>query len=337
MKIGLLTFLLSRSLDYEELVDWAGANGFEALEVDVDCSVFGQNRVLLPVEELLSGGKAALAKYTEPLKRNNIDIGSFLSYGPSKLDPDPEVRKKAQNDLKDHIRAASLLGVPVVTTNVGSHIKRDDGSKLNPWGIYFHGLPNPRNSERMREGFEVFAENYLPLAAFAQQNGVKIAFEPAPVGGGAGAVAHSPESFDELFKLADHPALGINFDPSQFVWQGIDYLSYAARLAREKRIFSCHAKDTEIVQSRVKYAGYLSSGWWRFRLPGWGEVNWVELIKTLRDNGYDRVMNLESEDIFAGWEFDDKGRILDIERAKRGCLLGKEYLIQALRIACERE
>ena len=45
-----------------------------------------------------------------------------------------------------------------------------------------------------------------------------------------------------------------------FIWPGIDYLAYAGRLAREGRIFSCHAKDTEIVEEGVKVTGILSDG-----------------------------------------------------------------------------
>ena len=340
MKFGMLTFLLSRNLEYEEVIGWAGANGFECLEIDVACSAFPKKRALLNMPDLLAGGKSALQKFTEPLRRHNLKINSFFNYGPNKLDCEPNTRKKAQDGLRETIKAAALLSVPVVVTNIGSHLKHAGVDNLNPlhtvinpWGIYYHGISHPEGERLMKEGFEVFAENYLPLASFAQDYNVKIAFEPSPFGGGAGAVAYSPETFDNLFKIANHPALGLNFDVSHLVWQGIDYISYAAILAREGRIFSCHAKDTEINWSRVKYAGFLADSWWRFRMPGWGEVDWPELIKTLRASGYDGALVLEPEDPYLGWKFDENGKTKDIELAKKGYLMGLQYLRHAALVA----
>jgi sugar phosphate isomerase/epimerase len=340
MKIGMLTFLLSGHLNFDEMVQWAGENEFECLEVDVACSTSQGKKAMLNLPDLLTGGKSALRKVQEPLQRYNLTINSFLNYGPNKLDPDPETRRQAQEGLREAIRAASLLSVPIVVTNIGSPFRHVTGGSaipapaiINPWGIYYHGIPNVDGSRLMEEGYQVFAENYLPLAEFAQENGVRIAFEPSPVGGGAGAVASSPETFDRLFNVAGHPALGLNYDASHMVWQGIDYLAYAARLAQEGRIFSFHAKDTEINQARIRYAGYLADGWWRFRSPGWGVINWPELIKTLRENGYDGAMILEPEDPYLGWEFDKDGKTKDVELAKKGILMGAQYLRHALAIA----
>lgn len=327
MKIGLLTSALSRNLGYAEVIDWAGANGFESLEVDIGVSAFPDRHMLLNVSELLSGGKAALDAATEPLKRNDISIGSFFFYGLNNLHPDLEVRTKVLGGLRDSIRAAALMGVPVIVTAAGSPVPyRPDRSRLNPWGIYYLGSVNAEGRRIRQEGYQIFAETYLPIADFAQANGVKIAFEPSAVGGGAGAVAHSPETFDELFKVADHPCLGMNFDPSHWLWQEIDYLSYAARLAREGKIFSCHGKDNEILSERIAYSGILGDGWWRHRIPGFGQVKWAELIHALQQNGYDRVINVEHEDPLFGFQFDAEGKIVDIELAKQAFLSGLAYL-----------
>jgi sugar phosphate isomerase/epimerase len=66
------------------------------------------------------------------------------------------------------------------------------------------------------------------------------------------------------------------------VWQGIDYIQ--AIYDYGDRIFHIHAKDMEInrkVLTRVGIIGQafgetvgLGHGWWRARLPGWGEIDW---------------------------------------------------------------
>lgn len=195
------------------------------------------------------------------------------------------------------------------------------------------GYPSPEGDRLLKEGLEVFAENYVPLADFAQQHGVKIAFEPSALGGGHGAVAHSPETFDALFAVADHPALGINFDPSHLLWQGIDVVDYAAQLAKEGRIFSCHGKDTEVVWSRLRYVGVMGEGWWRHRLPGWGPTSWVDLIKVLLDAGFDAGINIEHEDRFFGHGNMRRGEEGDPELMREGYVLSLQYLKHARRIA----
>jgi sugar phosphate isomerase/epimerase len=44
-------------------------------------------------------------------------------------------------------------------------------------------------------------------------------------------------------------------------------------------------------------------GWWRYRVPGLGEVDWVRLIDTLYEGGFDGVLSVEHEDpVWGGTE-----------------------------------
>ncbi|MDX6325757.1 MAG: hypothetical protein QOK15_2111, partial [Nocardioidaceae bacterium] len=38
------------------------------------------------------------------------------------------------------------------------------------------------------------------------------------------------------------------------------------------------------------------SGWWRYRVPGLGEVDWRRLIDVLYEGGYDGFISVEHED-----------------------------------------
>jgi sugar phosphate isomerase/epimerase len=37
-------------------------------------------------------------------------------------------------------------------------------------------------------------------------------------------------------------------------------------------------------------------GWWRYRAPGLGDVDWSRLIEVLREGGFDGVLSVEHED-----------------------------------------
>jgi len=104
-----------------------------------------------------------------------------------------------------------------------------------------------------------------------------------------------------IFETVPAENFGLNFDPSHLVWQGIDHLKAVEVFA--DRIFHVHAKDTEIVAHKLAWVGNLcGAGWWRYCIPGYGEVNWGVFIARLRDNGYDNTLSIEHEDRALGRE-----------------------------------
>jgi len=56
-----------------------------------------------------------------------------------------------------------------------------------------------------------------------------------------------------------------------------------------------------VFEDRLKSAGFFSGGWWRYRLPGYGCVDWHKFTSLLKENGYDGAICVEHEDpIFSG-------------------------------------
>ena len=153
-------------------------------------------------------------------------------------------------------------------------------------------------------------------------------------------IAISPEVWDEMYKVVPSKALGIELDPSHMVWQGIDYIQ--AIYDYGDRIFHIHAKDMEInrrVLNRVGILGQafgetigLGHGWWRARLPGWGEIDWPKFITALIEVNYRGNIDIEHEDdVFAAAhakeKIDTESGIVDAYgREEKGLILGYNTL-----------
>jgi sugar phosphate isomerase/epimerase len=193
------------------------------------------------------------------------------------------------------IQMCEALGVPVLTTLTGG----DPAKSLD-------------------QNLEDFAAVFREVAPAAADAGVRIAFENWP---GLGLVppigtvnfGFTPAVWERMFDAVPGDALGLEFDPSHLVWQQIDWLATLRRFAG--RVYHVHAKDTEIFADRLARDGFFSHGWWRYRIPGYGVVNWHALTSTLKEHGYDGGVCIEHEDpVFSG------------ERRAEGLRKGHDYL-----------
>jgi len=58
-----------------------------------------------------------------------------------------------------------------------------------------------------------------------------------------------------------------------------------------------------VLAHKKAYLGSQSGrGWWRYVIPGYGEINWGVYIARLKDNGFDGVLSIEHEDRALGRE-----------------------------------
>lgn len=187
--------------------------------------------------------------------------------------------------LKLVARVAGLLGVPVVTGFAGSPV----------WDKWYN-YPST-NEQAYEQGWQLFADRFNPILDVFRKEGVRFAFEVHPT-----EIAYNVETAERAVEVLEgRPEFGFNFDPSHLVWQGIDPVVAIKRLG--KRIYHVHAKDGEVQEDEVRRSGVLSSGSWtrpdrgfRFRVPGWGDVNWKRVLSALAVVGYDYVLSFEHED-----------------------------------------
>lgn len=286
MELGFLTSCLP-GLSLDEVVPWASRHGFRAIEVSAWPRRSGRDDKArhLPVE---SFNRANAAQIKELLAANRMRI-SALAFYENTLDPNTNRRKACISHLKQVIKASSMLDVNLVGTFVG-------------------GRPDKSPPENMKE----IGREFRGILAFAEDLGVKVMIENCPMVGWKkpgvpGNYAYSPELWEALFQEVPSPNFGINFDPSHLVWLGIDYRKAATDFG--PRIFHAHAKDCEVTSEGLFrfgiYGEQLSSnprnpGWWRYRIPGKGSVDWKAFVTTLQNAGYDDVLSIELED--PDWE-----------------------------------
>ena len=294
MYLGFLTVCLPH-IPLEELVPWASENGFKALEIG--CWPQKSDRDY----KSSSINVSTLTQKQANSIRNLFDSYglkiSSLAYYDNNLHPNPKTRKYIHNHLRKVIDTAQKLDIDLVGTFIG----RD---------------PNLNQDECFKQAQKVFKDHL----AYAKKKKVRLMIENCPMDGWqrpelAGNIMYSPETWEKMFKLCPNENFGLNLDPSHLYWLGIDYIG--AIKPFKKRIFHVHAKDTEILQNRLKTTGILGHGWWRYRMPGLGEINWRSFISALQENGYNGVLSTEHEDpIYHGSE----------EKVKKGLLLGRQYL-----------
>ncbi|MGC8631867.1 MAG: sugar phosphate isomerase/epimerase family protein [Thermoprotei archaeon] len=236
------------------------------------------------------------APYKESVKQLAKEKGleiSALGFYANYLDPDEKKRAANLGSAKAAIDFASANGIDLLCTFVG----RD------PW-------------KDVNDNLKLLEEEFAPLVDYADSKNIRVAFENCPMEKFPSGtnLAFSPEIWDEIFKR--FPKLGLELDPSHLVWQGINYV----RAARDygPKILHVHAKDTEVLSDKLSRSGIFGQGWWRYRIPGWGSIDWREFITALREGGYDGALDVEHEDpIFTGSE----------ERIKKGLKLGVSYLL----------
>ena len=175
----------------------------------------------------------------------------------------------------------------------------------------FIGRDQHRNFE---DNFLIVKEVWPEILNLAKELGVKVAIENCPMlfgpdqwPGGQNLMT-TPHNWRKIFEILDYDNLGINYDPSHFVWQMIDYVAPVYEF--KDRIFHVHFKDLKVIKSKLNQVGILAYplDFMAPKLPGLGDVNFSRFLSALTDIGYNGYACVEVED--RAFE-DTKERILD--------------------------
>jgi sugar phosphate isomerase/epimerase len=144
---------------------------------------------------------------------------------------------------------------------------------------------------------DAFIERWSEILDTFSECGVKFAHECHPK-----QYAYNTETAELTVRLLNaRPEWGFNLDPANLLLGGVDPTLFVQLLGN--RIYHVHAKDGELVPHNLRRSGLLAHGDWgridrgfRFRVPGWGDIEWKKLITELSLVGYDYVIAVEHED-----------------------------------------
>lgn len=299
MKLGLVSAILD-GMSFEEMIDFVSESGLECVEAACWPKGKAERRyagVSHIDTENLDEEKCRYIK--EYCRQRKVEI-SALAYYPNTMDPDPVKRKAYIHHLYTLIDAAAKLDVNMVTTFIGRDPKKP-----------------------VSENLELVKEIWPPILQYAKDKGVKIAIENCPMlftedewPGGQNLMT-TPVIWRKVFEILDYDNLGINYDPSHFIWQQIDYIRPIYEF--KDKIFHVHYKDIKLYPDKLEDVGIMATPlqYMSPKIPGLGDVDWGKYVSALTDIGYDGYTCIEVE---------DKAYEASLEDAKRAVIQSAGYL-----------
>ena len=206
----------------------------------------------------------------------------FDGFAPAAVHCNSKARTEwAVQQLKWAAKASRNLGLDAHVTFSGALL----------WPFMYPWPQRPAGLVEM--GFKELAARWKPILDVFDEQGVDACYELHP-----GEDLHDGISF-EMFveELKGHPRACINYDPSHFILQALDYLEFIDLY--HDRIKAFHVKDAEFNPTgrQGAYGGF--QGWvnraGRFRSLGDGQVDFIGIFSKLSQYDYGSWAVLEWE------------------------------------------
>ena len=278
MKLGVVSAIYD-GFSFEEMIDHASNIGYECVEVACWPQGKAERRYAGVSHIDVNNTTEEYIKYIKDYcSSKNMEISSLAFY-PNTMDADLEKRQANIEHLKKVINMSALLGVNMVTTFIG----RDQ-------------------TKTKEENIEIFKAVWPSIIAFAEEKKVKVAIENCPMlftadqWPGGQNLFTTPALWREMFSIIDSDYFGINYDPSHFIWQQIDYIKPIYEFAN--KIFHVHYKDIKLYPDKLNDVGIMAYPleYMSPKLTGLGDVDWGKYVSALTDIGYDGYTCVEVED-----------------------------------------
>lgn len=280
-------------LPLEELCQTMSTIGYDGFEIATQAHVDVEKVVASP--DYVKEWQGTLEKYGMKVGSLSAHLAGQCvgdrydprldNFAPARYAGKPQdIRKWGVEAMKTTAHAAKALGVNVVSCFLGSPI----------WAFWYSF---PQTTEAMvNEGFAQIKELWTPIFDEYDKCGVRLALEVHPT-----EIAFDYYTTKRLLDTLEwRPTLGLNFDPSHLVWQGVDPLIFLGDFA--SRIYHVHMKDVKL--SADPRAGILGSHiefgdtrrGWNFVSLGHGDVDFDGIIRQLNQDGYNGPLCVEWED-----------------------------------------
>lgn len=256
MKVGMLTAPF-RDEDLDAVMQFAGDVDIQALEIMAHP---GSNHI-----DPATMSAKQLDRIRDRAGDLDLEISALAYYTNI---ADPKHVKDVQGHAKKTIDAAARLGVSTVCMLAGMPV--EGMTKI----------------DTIRK---VLPKAFKPILEHARKRGVNIALE-----NWFATCLQGIDTFEVLFEAIPDENFGLNYDPSHLYHQECDYFLPVSMFP--SRIFHCHAKDTYVDRAMRARVGVYGQGWWRYAIPGGGNIDWGQYITHLRIHGYDFVLSIEHED-----------------------------------------
>ncbi|KZT26708.1 xylose isomerase domain-containing protein [Neolentinus lepideus HHB14362 ss-1] len=278
------------------LATWAASIGIKALQVPVDPRLIDIHRAATD-QAYCDSIKATVARHGVVISELSTHLAGqliavhpaydtlFDGFAPKEYHQNPKAREEwARSVLFDSAKASQRLGLKVHATFSGALA----------WP-YFYPWPQ-RPAGLVETAFEELAKRWQPILDAFDEVDVDVCYEIHP-----GEDLHDGVTFERFLKYVNnHPRANILYDPSHFVLQQLDYLSFID--IYHERIKAFHVKDAEFVPDGRQgvYGGYAE---WtdragHFRALGDGQVDFNGIFTRLTKYGYDGWAVLETECAF---------------------------------------
>jgi sugar phosphate isomerase/epimerase len=301
----------------ESICKWAGSLGFKGVQIPtwdprlIDLKKAAESKTY--ADELKGIVNAAGLEITElstHLQGQLVAVhpafdAQFDGFAPASVHNNPKARQEwAVQQLVYAAKASQNLGLKAHATFSGALL----WPTVYPWPQRPSGL--------VETGFGELGKRWIPILNEFDNNGVDLCYEIHP-----GEDIHDGITYEMFLEHTNnHKRACILYDPSHYVLQCLDYLSFIDHYHEKIRMF--HVKDAEFNPTGKQgvYGGYQS---WinragRFRSLGDGQVNFKSIFSKLTAYDFDGWAVLEWECCIKHPE----------DGAKEGAVFIKDHIIR---------
>jgi sugar phosphate isomerase/epimerase len=294
--ISLAQFVVDRAPfnSLRGMAQWAAGQGYTGIQVPTfDARIFDLEKAATSkayCDEVLGICRDAGVEITELAATRQSRLvavhpaysARFDVFAPAKVNSNPKARQEwAVEQVKMVARASANLGLRAAIGFTGALM----------WP-FIYPVPQ-RPAGFVKAGFEELARRWAPILDVFDELGVDFCYELHPGEDVFDGVTY--EMFLEA--VGNHTRARINYDPSHFLLQQLDYLAMID--IYHERIRAFHVKDAEFNPTGRQgvYSGYQpwATRAGRFRSLGDGQVNFSRIFSKLTEYGYRSWAVLEWE------------------------------------------
>jgi len=279
---------------WDSICKWAASLGYKGVQIPSwDGRIFDVKKAAESktycdeIKGKAKANKIAITELSTHIQGQLVAVNpafdeAFDAFAPKQVHGKPKERQKwAVEQVKYAAKASRNLGLKSHVSFTGALV----------WPFVYPWPPRPPGL--IEEGFDELARRWKPLLDAFDDNGVDVGFELHP-----GEDVMDGATFEMfLDRLKGHKRCQINYDPSHFVLQQLDYLDFID--IYHERICAFHVKDAEFNPSGKQgvYSGFQP---WvkragRFRSLGDGQVDFGAVFSKLAAYDYDSWAVLEWE------------------------------------------